>query len=79
MATAGLTPTALSREIVLRLRDFTRETTQVTVSVQQFNSRAVFLRLLDISRSLSDRKIDTLIKARDYEGLEMMVLKALMG
>ncbi len=40
---AGLTPTALSREIVLRLRDYTRETTQVTVSVEQFNSRAVFL------------------------------------
>ena len=43
------------------------------------NSRAIFLRLLDISRSLSDRKIDALIKARDYEGLEMMVLRALMG
>jgi polysaccharide export outer membrane protein len=40
---AGLTPSALSREIVLRLRDYTRETTQVTVSVERFNSRAVFL------------------------------------
>jgi polysaccharide export outer membrane protein len=40
---AGLTPTQLSNELMQRLRDFTRETTQVTVSVEQFNSRAVFL------------------------------------
>ena len=40
---AGLTPSELSREIMQRLRDYTRETTQVTVTVAQFNSRAVFL------------------------------------
>ena len=40
---AGLTPSDLSREIMLRLRDYTRETTQVTVTVAQFNSRAVFV------------------------------------
>lgn len=40
---AGLTPSELSREIMQRLRDFTRETTQVTVTVTQFNSRAVFI------------------------------------
>jgi len=40
---AGLTPSELSRELVQRFRDYTRETTQVTVSVEQFNSRAVFL------------------------------------
>ena len=40
---AGLTPSELSREITQRLRDYTRETTQVTVTVTQFNSRAVFL------------------------------------
>ena len=40
---AGLTPQDLSREIMQRLRDYTRETTQVTVTVAQFNSRAVFL------------------------------------
>jgi len=39
----GLTPSELSREIMQRLRDYTRETTQVTVTVSQFNSRAVFL------------------------------------
>lgn len=43
IAAAGLTPQDLSREIMLRLRDYTRETTQVTVTVAQFNSRAVFL------------------------------------
>ncbi len=40
---AGLRPSELSREIVARLRDYMRETTQVTVSVQQFNSRAVYV------------------------------------
>jgi len=39
----GLRPHELSRELMVRLRDYTRETTQVTVSVEQFNSRAVFL------------------------------------
>jgi len=39
----GLRPFDLARELMVRLRDFTRETTQVTVSVEQFNSRAVFL------------------------------------
>jgi len=40
---AGLTTSDLAREIMQRLRDFTRETTQVTVTVTQFNSRALFL------------------------------------
>lgn len=40
---AGLTTSELSREIMQRLRDYTRETTQVTVTITQFNSRAVFL------------------------------------
>ncbi len=43
VAAAGLTPSDMSREIMQRLRDYTRETTQVTVTVAQFNSRAVFL------------------------------------
>lgn len=43
LTAAGLTPSELSREIVQRLRDYTREATQVTVSVEQFNSRAVYL------------------------------------
>jgi polysaccharide export outer membrane protein len=40
---ARLTPSELSREIMQRLRDYTRETTQVTVSMAQFNSRAIYL------------------------------------
>lgn len=40
---AGMTPNAFSRELMQRLRDYTRETTQVTVTMQQFNSRAIFL------------------------------------
>jgi polysaccharide export outer membrane protein len=40
---AGRTPTELARDIMQRLRDYTRETTQVTVSMAQFNSRAVYL------------------------------------
>ncbi|MBD3347922.1 MAG: hypothetical protein GF400_01850, partial [Candidatus Eisenbacteria bacterium] len=43
LTAAGLTPAEFSREIMQRLRDYTRETTQVTVSVAQFNSRAIYL------------------------------------
>jgi xylose isomerase len=43
------------------------------------NSREIFLRLLDISRSLDERKARKLIAARDYEALELRVVKALMG
>ena len=43
LTAAGRTPTELAREIMQRLRDYTRETTQVTVSMAAFNSRAVYL------------------------------------
>lgn len=43
LTASGLTPVELSREIMQRLRDYTRETTQVTVSMAQFNSRAIYL------------------------------------
>jgi len=39
----GMTPTALGRELTQRLRDYTRETNQVTVTMIQFNSRGIFL------------------------------------
>lgn len=39
----GATPSELSRELVQRLRDYMGETTQVTVTVSTFNSRAVYL------------------------------------
>ena len=43
------------------------------------NSREIFLRLLEICRSLDDRKVAFLIKGRNYEELEMLVLKKLIG
>jgi len=43
------------------------------------NSREIFMRLLAISRSLNDKKIDQMIKARDYESLDLYIMKALTG
>ncbi len=40
---AGQSPSELGRDLSLRLRDFTRETTQVTVSIEQHNSRSVYV------------------------------------
>ena len=42
------------------------------------NSKEVFLKLLDISRSLSDEYIDKCIKERDYEELDLYILKGLL-
>ncbi len=39
----GLTPLSLGQQLTQRLRDYTRETNQVTVTMEQFNSRAIFL------------------------------------
>ncbi len=43
------------------------------------NSRTIFLRLLKLSRSLNAKKMDALIKARDYEELDLYIMKALIG
>jgi len=43
------------------------------------NSREIFLDLLAVSRSLDDKVVNAFIKERDYEGLERMIIKALMG
>jgi len=43
------------------------------------NSRALFLRLLELVRSLDQKKIDQLIEQRDYEELEMLIISHLMG
>ena len=43
------------------------------------NSRLIFKRLLQVSRSISDKKMDQMIKARDYEELDLYILNALMG
>ena len=43
------------------------------------NSRTIFLRLLEISRSLDQKKMDELIKERNYEGLEIYIIQRLIG
>jgi len=43
------------------------------------NSRSIFLRLLEISRSLDDAKIERLKAERDYEELEAYIINALTG
>jgi len=43
------------------------------------NSRAVFLRLLKISRGLSQARLNAMIKDRDYEELDLYILNALTG
>lgn len=42
------------------------------------NSREIFLRLLDISRSLDDVFMDQCVKERDYEELDLYILKSLI-
>lgn len=43
------------------------------------NSREMFLMLLEVVRSLDMERIDQLITGRDYESLEITILRALMG
>jgi len=42
-------------------------------------SRTIFLRLLEISRSLSQKKMDEMIAHRDYEELDLYIMKSLLG
>src|SRR6516225_3767130 len=43
------------------------------------NSREVFLRLVELTRSLDEVKVESFRAERDYEGLEMFVLETLLG
>ncbi len=43
------------------------------------NSRTIFLRLLEISRSLDDSKIEDMIAQRDYEELDLYIMESLLG
>lgn len=43
------------------------------------NSREFFMRLLEISRSIDDAKIDSLVAERDYEQLERYIVGCLIG
>jgi xylose isomerase len=43
------------------------------------NSRSIFLRLVELVRSLDEAKFEGLIKRRDYEELDMLIIDHLMG
>jgi xylose isomerase len=43
------------------------------------NSKVIFLALLDVVRGLDTQRIDTLIADRNYEQLEMEIVRALLG
>jgi xylose isomerase len=43
------------------------------------NSRAIFLRLLELVRSLDRKKVQKLIGERDYEELDLLIVNHLMG
>jgi xylose isomerase len=43
------------------------------------NSRTIFLRLLELVRSLNQKKIDELIEQRNYEELDGLIVNHLMG
>ncbi len=43
------------------------------------NSRAVFLRLVEVARSIDNALVERLRGERDYEGLEMYIVEKLMG
>ncbi len=43
------------------------------------NSRTIFLRLVDLVRSLDRQKMQDLIQQRDYEALDLLILNHLMG
>ncbi len=43
------------------------------------NSRTIFLRLLEISRSVNEKKMADLIEERNYEALEMYIIQRLIG
>jgi xylose isomerase len=43
------------------------------------NSRTIFLRLVELARSLNQTKVDQLIAERDYEELDLLIINHLMG
>ncbi len=43
------------------------------------NSKEIFLRLLELVRSLDERRVDELVSQRDYEELDMLIINHLMG
>ena len=43
------------------------------------NSRTIFLKLLELVRSLDDKKVAELISQRDYEELDLLIMSHLLG
>ncbi|MHC4693604.1 MAG: TIM barrel protein [Planctomycetota bacterium] len=43
------------------------------------NSRTIFLRMVELARSLDKSKVDDLVRQRDYEELDMLIIDHLMG
>ena len=43
------------------------------------NSRTIFLKLLDLSRSLDEKQVEKLIAERDYEELDLLIINHLMA
>ncbi len=43
------------------------------------NSRTIFLRLVELARSLDERKVNELVAERDYEELDLLIVNHLMG
>ena len=43
------------------------------------NSRTIFLQLVDLVRSLDEKRVEQLIAQRDYEELDMLTVNHLMG
>lgn len=56
-----------------------RTTKQADQTKHLSNSRTMFLRLLDVVRSVDEEKVEGYRKERDYEGLEMYIMEKLMG
>jgi len=58
----------------------TMRTQKIEVSTKHLsNSRTVFLRLLEISRSIDEETVNNLVKERDYEELDLYIIKSLVG
>jgi xylose isomerase len=56
-----------------------RTTKAVDQTKHLVNSRAMFLHLLEVARSVDAAKVEAYRAERNYEGLEMYVLEKLMG
>jgi xylose isomerase len=56
-----------------------RTTRQADQTKHLANSRAIFLHLVEVARSIDAAQVERFRGERDYEGLELFILKKLMG